>query len=324
MSTTKRIERIFRILIPTVMLLIFTVLIPASESVALTRLYFQDFEGTGDTWKADFQSGAWTVPEPDLIKKVTNNPHSGSYSIRGNFNANITDPITGVAGTTGSGLLHFGLNSSLANILKTQTPNEVYITYWFIFDDCKWNGTIFNRDPVTGVQGKFAYLKFNNEPYIAFFPTMMGGPHGETSLGANMGPSGGEVEVRWMAFFNEYWGTIASQTFRTESPYGTDGLWHRVEWHIRYGSPYSVMRMWIDGRLAILNEPSKPQTLREGNIPLPPDFHVEGINFWQVDQNSISLSEDRTGYCNGWQIDDIEIWDGFPKRPSLPSNLTVQ
>lgn len=280
---------------------------PTTTTPPLGRLFKQDFEGPGDTsWKTDFASGNWSSPAPDLVKQVTNNPHAGTYSIRSNLRNTLVDPITGVTGTTNSGNLTFILKQ-VETTLNTATPDAAYMKYWFRYDDCAWAGSVA-WDGGTGsarVTGKGIYLTDNETSSTSFYTGHAGGDTGEIRIASNY--SGVQAITDYLTA--NWPGGDVVQTLTTGASWGADGTWHSIEFYIQYGAGPSsghLMTITIDGNLAT------NATWTNGEIPLPAEWHFDAPQFWYNDQNQISASTDRSGSCNGWQIDDLEIWDRLP------------
>lgn len=268
-----------------------------------TRLYYEGFEGDIDLWKNNINVL--------YAKKVAHAPRTGLYALRGNLNRNVIDPITGLRGDPwlgGAELVH--------NKLRYETPDEVYVSYWFRLDDCKQSGTSFSSfDPIYANM-KGAYFSTGDNTNNSFYSGVGGGARGEFRLGINDGPG------TWIPWAVAHGWRQAGFYGETGQPWGWDGKWHRFEMHIDYGAGPDgghIMRFWIDGYLV-----KGTNCLFDGRIPFAPNYHLDQINFWYTKQELLDTSTNRTGYCNGWQIDDIEIWDGLPDRPNPPQNLTVQ
>lgn len=292
-GTTKRLLFIASILI--------AITFYSSYAEAARRLYYQGFEDSGDSWK-----GPNDIETRHAVK-VSHAPRSGSYSLRGNLNRDVIDPITGVRGDPWLGGAEL-VNSSL----RLNTPNEVYVSYWFRLDDCKQSGPSFSSsDPIyAGMKG--AYLTMGDNTSTSIYTGWGGGARGEFRLGFNDGNGTWTPWALANGWRSAFWG-------ETGQPWGWDGRWHRFEMHIRYGTTRSIAKFWIDGHLV-----KGTNSFFDGAINFPPDYHLDQINFWYTAQELLSTSTNRTGYCNGWQIDDIEVWDGYPNAPSPPTNLTVR
>lgn len=90
------------------------------------------------------------------------------------------------------------------------------------------------------------------------------------------------------------------------------GRWRRFEYFIDYDERYFMV--WIDGHLVADDE-----RFVDGRIPYGPEreFHWKGFQLFYAstgDGRDYADCVDGEGVCGGWQIDDLEVWDGLPPR----------
>jgi len=282
-------------------------MVVSSATPAANRLYKEDFE-TADGWKTYLSYGSVLS-----VKRVTAQPRSGSGSLRGNFNPSITDPVTGLKGVAGTPLA-----LKLPN-LKNQTPNGVYMSFWLRFDKCSWGGSQGYEGPTGGMDGKFSYMVNGTDPAQSFYPVMKGGATGLMQLGFN---SSGTDWESWVT--RNGWPSPKLWDGNTGKSWGPDGLWHQYEISLEYGSTKSYMTMWVDGK------PASFAAFRDGRIPMPPNFHMSEYGFFYVPSQLTDRSQPNGESCNGWQLDDLEVWDGKPgttttaAAPKPPAEVHIE
>ncbi|AKF11620.1 hypothetical protein [Sandaracinus amylolyticus] len=268
-------------------------------------LYRQDFEADG--WQGDFTGRAtWE----GHVAVVTHEPHGGLRSLRGNQLASVVDPITGLPGI-GNALLDWrGAGHDIAE----RTPHQMYFSYWFRHDD-------------------FAYGA-ENEGKLLYFVNATGS--GSCQLDAYFG---GQLHSRNIAVVynngcaSNHWAhcTEDDETCAACRADGTcdnwgysslwlqhpevapgPGRWRRFEYFIDYDERYFTI--WIDGHLVADDE-----RYVDGRIAYGPErtFHWTGFQLFYAstgDGRDYADCVDGEGVCAGWQIDDLEVWDGLPPR----------
>ena len=274
------------------MIICCSTLLFSNPAFSANLIHKLDFESTG--WEDSFRSGSWE----GKVTRTTSNPHSGSYSLRGNLmEARGTDPITGLDCEANPQLEYVG------NDISSQTPNEIYIKYWRRFDDANWDGT-------ENGYGKGEYLTDDEDSVKAFYTRMAWGPN-NYALSQN---------GAYWDFCNddENWG-YSKAYFAGPDPGGADGQWHKFEFYVNYKENY--IKMWVDDILLTSDDATN------GQLPLPEEFHLRGLQLLYVHSAQVSQSTDGEGYACGYQFDDIEVWDGIPGTQnqvlSPPKNLNV-
>lgn len=294
-----------------------------SHSVFAAKLYSQGFEN-GDTYLSEgfkTQFGTGTV--------VSVNPKSGSFSYRANMNqtpsyldansqkktdyngGTAVDPITNLPGD-GTVSLSIDFSRYVPAGVK-----EVYFSYYFLLDKCDWDGTNFTRnttDPLM-VDAKLAFMvtPHPTDPgnFAGYYIGAGGGASGNITPAPNHAPW-----VNW-----ESTNKFGSAWTYTKSPWGADGKWHHFAIHIKYGSSFHLAKIWVDGNPALGNGTKAT----DGWFEVHPDFKLIGWGFWYTSNQQLGLSKPVAGgVCNGWQVDDIELWDGLPKAPKAPQLIDVQ
>lgn len=272
---------------------------------AANRLFFEGFE------KGSLE-GLEAIKSGGTQKITTNNPFEGKYSVRGNLNIGVVDPITGLKG---AGLNQFYL--MINQIQSNNIPNldKFFVRYQFKFDDCRWNGTGFGKslnDPHS-LDLKMAYLMMNGHPESSFYVGAGGGSNGSLTLSAN--------NDSWMAWTkkNQNWGKY-TMYLNTGAPFGSDGEWHSFSFLFEKGSYENYVTLFIDDRVASRSD------LPSGKLKLPLDFLIDSLQIWYTGSAQVNLSTNRTGACNGWQVDNIEVWDGLPvdRRPESPPYFIIE
>lgn len=237
---------------------------------------------------------------------VEHMPKEGLKSVRGNFNSNVTDSITGLKGEP---FVQFKINFKDVPTLKDWYPttDEIYVSWWFKHDICFWKGPNFaNTDPIA-TTGKFGFIRMNEDPATAYYFTTNGGADGAGVLSANS----------WNSLW-EGWYNRASLWLASEKSWGADGRWHKLSFYIgKKNDGQKYMMWWIDDHL-MMSDNYEP----DGKHKIYNDFVMDSIQFWHIKMTDISDSENigtNKGICNGWQIDDVQVWDGIPSKPMPPT-----
>ncbi len=276
MLADRRISLQKKIFIP----MVFIIFAWASTAWTANLIYRIDFESDG--WESKF-AGEWR----NYSKRVTTNPHGGQYSLRGNLMEGRIDPITGLPGNN---------SPKLDIVISDKTPHGVFIRYWRRFDDANWSGSESGH-------GKNDYLVDDTVGTGAYFTAM----RWETGLFKVQGNGGYPQE-----WDQKHWGGLYAALKSPEpSAYrgNADGQWHKFEFYINYDEHF--MQVWVDGQRLEATGNSVGYIM-DGKVPLYPDFHLSALGFLYVHEAQVENSSDRTGYACGWQIDDIEVWDGLP------------
>lgn len=282
--------------------------VPTSDPSSTTStteaqlLYRQDFEADG--WESEF-TGRETWE--DHVAVVTHEPHGGLRSLRGNQLASVVDPITGLPGV-GNALLDWrGAGYDIAE----RTPHQMYFSYWFRHDGYTYG---------SGNEGKlFYFVDANGCALDAYFGGQL------HSRGLAIAYNNGCMSNHWAHCTDsedeceacradgtcDNWGY---STLWLENPAVSPGpgSWRRFEYFIDYDERYFTV--WVDGHLVADDE-----RFVDGRIPYGPEreFHWTGFQLFYAstgDGRDYADCVDGEGACAGWQIDDLEVWDGLPPR----------
>lgn len=176
-------------------------------------MYRQSFEEPIE----QFQEIQWITAGYAVTQSVVSHlPKHGSFSIRGNFNPNVFDPIAKIQGNPFTQLkINF---NKIENVKDWYSiAPEIYVSWWFKLDRCDWRGPALNKTETIALSGKFAYLRMNENPGTSYYLVMRGGNRGEAVLSSN----------GWTHLFQD-WYNRASLYLNTEHSYGADGEWHKI------------------------------------------------------------------------------------------------
>lgn len=242
---------------------------------------------------------------------VSHQPHDGTKSVRGNFNALIVDPITNIRG---SSFPQFKINFRDVPALRSWYPTteKMFVSWWFKLDKCHWKGTTENNLDPLRVTGKYAYIRMNEEPATSYYFAMRGGASGSDVLSVN--------DANWMTLWQTTYGISAlwlSNSGPNVPTHGADGRWHKLSFLIAKkpnGTKY--LQWWIDDALL-----KADRFEADGKNLIVSEFVMDSIQFWHTASSGINLSEtvEAGQHCNGWQIDDVQVWDDVPTRPRPPT-----
>jgi hypothetical protein len=256
-------------------------------------LYSLGFESTG--WEDEFTGqSAWG----DHLARTSNAPHSGAYSLRGNQIKGKIDGITGLPGIA-SPILDWRGGGRIAS----RTPDELYFSYWFRHDD--YNHRLENDG---SGEGKLMY--FIDETYGAKAMYL------NNQLAANstlrLRYSNGGYKDNWG---RTHWGFAYVNLTNPNVRAGTEGNWIQFEYYINYKEKF--IKIWVNGRIMKSSkhgDPAYPMLPADGRIYYDPklDLRIKGLQFFWTRSTNIDSSTNRVGYAAGWQIDDLEVWNGMP------------
>lgn len=281
-------------------------------------LYTSTAFGANLLYKQSFEEPVEKSPEIQWITSgyavtqaiVTHNPADGQKSVRGNFNPAVTDPITGMKGVTFTQLkINFAQVPTLKNWYPT--TDKIYVSWKFKLDKCHWQGTDYsNPDPIR-TSGKFAYLRMNENPATSYYLTMNGGNAGSSALSANS----------WNNLWEDWYGRAALWLANGE-PWGSDGKWHKISFFVgKSSNGQKYLMWWIDDKLM-----KAEKYEQDGKMKISNDFILDSIQFWHSKGTEMDKSTDPdpndTDYCNGWQIDDFQVWDDVPNHPLPPKPIS--
>ena len=270
-------------------------------------------EGTPEPfYKQSFDTGFEGLIPSNSAMIVDNNCYSGNFCLRSNLSPSEEDPLTGKIGDLSL------MDMSTMNI-KRNTYEEVYLKFWFRFDDVQWDSGA--GDNSTDVFAKIylsKYLDYITPKESSFMVILQGGPDGKVKvINSYEGTDNNEL---WGDFFQSVYGwedaaASATRNFygSTNSSFGSDGLWHSFELHIKYnqsGTGYHLGQIKIDGN-AVVNASN---TSSDGYFKLPTHFKLESFSLIETDYNYVENAiQRREGeYPVGVQIDELEIYSQRP------------
>ncbi len=90
------------------------------------------------------------------------------------------------------------------------------------------------------------------------------------------------------------------ETYVAVSPNAVDGIWHSFEIYVHYndyGFSNGLLRVWFDGNEKITYSSAQ--------------FIIS--NGGKISRMCFGYFHNKAAISSGWQIDDIEIWDGIPE-----------
>jgi hypothetical protein len=255
----------------------------------------------------------WITPGYPVTQAiVTHQSKEGSKSVRGNFNPNITDPVTKMKGEP---FTQFKINfNKLPSVKKYLAENDrVYVSWWYKLDACLWKGTDFpNTDPLQA-RMKFAYIRQGENPSTSYYFAFQGGKSGIGVFQANLDD--------WISFWQKTYSAAALWT-QTGHPYGPDGKWHKISFFInRDPSTKQLYLMWLMDDKLMTKDRYEP----DGKYKIVDGFKMDSIQFWITNRGNLNNSEESNipdNYCNGWQIDDVQIWSNMPANPLPPKVIS--
>jgi hypothetical protein len=268
-----------------------------SPNPSASLITSQNFEAAG--WEGDFTGqGAWG----NNVARAANAPASGTYALRGNQLAAVTDPITGLSGNP-SPTLDFRGNGNIA----AQTPDGCYYKFQFRHDD-------YNQVFVNDGSDEGKLLWFVDELYgiTGMFINKQLVRDNTLELVYNNGAAYGQ---QWAS---DNWGYLKLYMSNAALTFGANGAWHTFEYYINYAEKY--VQVWVDGLILTSSKHGDAQyagiLTADGRSYYDPALTLKTIGFqhWWVRTNNIAQSTDSTGTRAGWQLDDLEVWDGNPNN----------
>lgn len=235
----------------------------------------------------DYESGKCDRIRPNSSAAVVRREngatiYAGKYCLRGNFDPKTTDPITRKrAATKSSGLTDIGL-------AQAGIRDRMYVTYWWRLDPTNK----FVAEPPGDFGGqKHAYITASAEPWIKKVNCVVGQAWGPDHWWiVNNSPDPATVR---------YGGNA-----RVAAEHAQLGVWHHIEYYLRLNSAPlvrdGIALLKVDGQLYIdLRDVPFIQTVPQtwNRMALPSMFGGGTAPLESF----------------GWQLDDLEIWDGLPE-----------
>jgi hypothetical protein len=249
---------------------------PIEPDPGARLIYSEDYE-SGACDRIGDTSSAAVVSEADGADVL-----EGTCSLRGNFDPDTSDPITGRQGESRyAGLDDISLSAAGAG-------DRIYVTMWWRLDP----DVEFEAEDSSFGGYKLAYITGSAEPWADKVNYVVGQAWGHTHWWlVNNSPNASSISFGADAYVDDGHAAL--------------GQWHRIEWYLRLettpGAGDGVGIVKIDGALTIEAYdvtylwPGAPvQTW--GAVGLPSMFG--------------GPSDPTASF--GWQMDDLQIWDGLP------------
>lgn len=262
-------------------------------------------------YKQDFETDTAGMMPFNSADRIKENGYSGSYSLRSNLSPYMTDPITGRTGS-------FSLMGMSEMDIVGNTQSEVYMKFWFKFDNVEWDSTK-TKLGANEVHAKI-YLSKNvsvvPDPESSSFVVLLnGGAEGKIKLMDNYdGLNDTELWNGWiqsdLAWLD---GGLNAQKFfhaKTGGPFGSDGEWHSFELHIKYENLFHLAQVKIDGKPAM----NAKNTNTEGYFKLPPQFKLHQFSLLKTEEMYVKDAKqvNEGQFPVGVQIDNVELWSQRP------------
>ena len=303
--------------------LAFLLILFAGASSAAERIFFEDFEDdvTDGGWIA---RGGWSFGTANSARRVQSNPYAGSWCLRGNLFLDRPTPdcVDPLIVPVGNGQIECRFD----NIALPLTPNRVYIAYRVRLDDAIW----YSYDTPEKKDGKMGYITDDG------FVNATGNPNAAVealwwSQGSGASEPDEVVTVSSNQRYDDPWRLLNWGAYNLKGntpPIDAGNEWHKVEMYFDYVA--ETLELWVDDvkfvnhATAISASPHTPGTLVvTDKIPIHPTTHIRGIQFWHTTSSKVTNSLDRPGSgpgdcALGWQIDNIEVWDGLPTLTDDP------
>ena len=198
---------------------------PAVSAQAGQLLSSQGFEEDG--WEAEFTGeNTWG----DNVARVSKNPRSGLHALRGNQLSSYKDPLTGLYGSA-SPILDWRGRVDVAS----QTPNEMYFSYWFRHDDYDHN----LLDDGSG-EGKLVFLVDERHSTKAMYINNQ--LAGSDTLRLSYG--NGAYSFDWA---RKNWGYSELYLGNPNVKGSTDGNWMKFSYYVNYKESY--LKIWVNDQI---------------------------------------------------------------------------
>lgn len=261
-----------------------------STSVPARRVLHEGFEDGKfeDSFPVDKRywknEGGWRV----VSKADGAEPHSGGKCLRGNFCPGVTDSITRLKTTSKGG----GANIDLRGLGIT---DELYMSAWWRLDaDVKFECA--EKGPGAFAGYKLNYICGTARPWARSLNWVIGQPY--------------RPDQWWLVDNNPQPQNNSGYhlTVRTDAAAGRPGVWHHLEFYLGLNSaprkPDGIFIIKVDGKTCV----------HKKDVPFRP-YEME--NFRSTSFPSMFGGAKAPSASFGWQLDDLEIWDGMPTPEQL-------
>lgn len=298
--------------------------------LAASLLASEDFEGAG--WASSFQAGGWGTGST-VAQRVTNNPHSGTYSGRLNFTQ--TDGIHGGASEENP---HFQFRGGY----DWTALNELFFRGWFRWDDFTpappedYPGSgegkfmwMYDSICTTASQGMYANNLWMNPAYSTVLRLSYGNGCWALDWSDTQSAAVGRCDVS-----GGCWGFSSLNMAAAGQSPSTTGTWNKFE--IYFNLQQCYLKMWMNdvimksskhgdgtygaaGLGTLLADGTTYYDLPEsaggceiGDTGRNLSFEGAAMLGWASGAGAHDNCVDGDGYCMGWQVDDLELWSGNP------------
>ncbi len=248
---------------------------PIAFTEQAQRIYFEDYESSRCDRIQEGSSAAVVSREQGV------DVHRGGYCLRGNYNTKTTDPLTGKRGKT--------RYAGLADIKLTRAKDRIYVSYWWRLDP----DNQFEAEPPGNFGGqKHAYITGSASPWANKVNYV---------IGQGWGPD------HWWIVNNSP--NKESKSFtanaRVDPQRAKLGVWHRIEFYLQLesapGKSDGIGILKVD-RLVCIDQ---------RNVPFQQGLPAQTWNQMALPSMFGGPAGPKKSF--GWQIDDLEIWNGLPK-----------
>jgi len=277
----------------------------APFSYGADKIASQDFESPG--WESEFTGqGTWD----EHLARTTHDPFSGSHSLRWNQNQSRIDPITGRPGR-GNPILDWRGGVNIPNL----TPHEMFFRLRFRHDDYA-----NDIDWASATRKLFYLVDVNYNVGAMFVSRQLGQDIPYISY------TNGNYSDVWA---RNNWGGKNMHVEHPNVSAGSNGEWRTCEFYINYDEHFVMI--WIDGNLMIPKTwpPNDvywdlyPERAAAGQIVYDPGLNLKfkgfQIAYFDHTRDCLNCRDESEYYC-GFQIDDLEVWNGIPGAPPGPDS----
>lgn len=209
--------------------------------------------------------------------------YAGRFCLRGNYDPRTTDPITRKkAASKGAGMKNISLSGA-------GIKDRFYTSYWWRLDP----GNEFASDPPGFGGQKHAYITGSAVPWMNKVNCVVGQAWGPKHWWiVNNSP-----DPKSLPYHGE--------TYNVTPEHAKLGVWHHIEFYLRLNSAPrerdGVALLKIDGKLYI--------DMRD-----VPFIHTVAQTWENMGLPSMFGGAYAPKGSFGWQLDELEIWDGLPPR----------
>jgi len=316
-----------RILLAFILSLLFL-----STANSATLFHSEDFEDNADADTYGTNTESYWDDHNDCTSVVTNVPNNGTYAFRGSISENGTlDDITGQAGclnprnTIGLGPVTYGNTSDF--LISSMVSGEIYVSWYHRFDQGELANLLgdshkmFRVYTVASINDMILHIfSSGGMELLVNCDNQAGFPY--TAGDANNGCIDYGNEEDCLNDVDCMWRTEPGKDLdgcNEEYKYGydvgtfpDDGNYHHFEFYLKYGTGGNndseikltiddVVKVDISDAVVIFTTGDKATS-----SVLPTNISAAGTTVTTV----------------GWQVDDIEYWDGEPDAASSPYTLS--